>query len=110
MGIKSLSKVLKKEYNEKVKLSDLKNSVIAVDMLIYLYKYVRSVGNQWINLMSLFFYKLHKNQIKCICVFDGKDIPEDKLNKRNERILNIKNIEKKLEKIVDIKEKLIKNS
>lgn len=103
-------RISKKEYDNKIQLSDLNNHVVAIDMLIYLYKYVRSVGKQWINLMSLFFYKLHKNQIRCICVFDGEDIPKDKLNKRNKRMLNIKNIEKKLEKIINIKNKLIEHS
>jgi hypothetical protein len=93
MGIKSLSKVLKDKYDEKIELSNLENYVIAIDILIYLYKYIRGTGDQWINLMGLFFYKLYKNNIKCICIFDGKDITEDKLYKRKERILNIKNIE-----------------
>lgn len=107
MGIKSLSKIFKNKYDEEIKLSKIENHIIAVDILIYLYKYIRASGDQWINLISLFFYKLYKNNIKCICVFDGKDISEDKLEKRNERTLNIQNIEEKYKNVVILKELLI---
>lgn len=107
MGIKSLSKIFKNKYDEKIELSKLENNIIAIDILIYLYKYIRAVENQWINLISLFFYKLYKNNVKCICIFDGKDISEDKLKKRNERTLNIQNIEEKYKNIVILKDLLI---
>lgn len=109
MGIKNLTTVLKKKdtsISNEIKLSQLSGKIIAIDILTFLYKYVRSVGDDWVNIIGLFFYKLYKNNIKGVCVFDGKDIPSDKINKRRERLLNSEKIEKKYEIIKQLKKKL----
>lgn len=109
MGIKNLTIVLKKKdktISNEMKLSEFSGKIIAIDILTYLYKYVRVSGNDWINIMSLFFYKLYKNKIKAVCIFDGKNIPEDKITKRKERLLNLEKTKNKYEKVKKIRKEL----
>jgi 5'-3' exonuclease len=109
MGIKNLTVILKKKdetISNEMKLSEFSGKIIAIDILTYLYKYVRVSGNDWINIMSLFFYKLYKNKIKAVCIFDGKNIPEDKITKRKERLLNLEKVKNKYEKVKKIKKEL----
>lgn len=109
MGIKNLTIVLKKKdktISNEMKLSEFSGKIIAIDILTYLYKYVRVSGNDWLNIMSLFFYKLYKNEIKAVCIFDGKNIPEDKITRRKERLLNLEKVKNKYTQVKKIKKEL----
>lgn len=111
MGIKNLTTILKeknKNISKEIELSNLNGKIIAIDMLTFVYKYIRSVGDDvnWINIIALFFYKLYKHNIKGICIFDGGDIPLDKLNKRKERLFNVQKTKEKYLEVKYIKDLL----
>src|ERR1700748_1757086 len=101
MGIKDLYSILSKKHPNVFLESEIKsfeNKVVAIDILTYLYKYIRSVGeDEWINYILLLFYKLQKCNIKMICVFDGKNYPIEKRNEHEKRNMNIKKLEQKYE-------------
>ena len=110
MGIKDLFKILSVKHTDVLKntnISDFQNKYIAIDILTFIYKFIRSSGEErWINQLLLMFYKLQKNNIKIICIFDGKNYPIEKRNEHQIRALNIKKIEEKYIKILELKEKV----
>lgn len=82
MGITGLYSVLKKECPEQLvtyKFSELAGFRISVDISIFLYKYVCTAGEGWMNLFILLLCMLKKHGIKVVCVFDGqKSVPPEK--------------------------------
>lgn len=87
MGIKHLNKYLRNECKDSIKIthiSDLSGKKVAVDISIYLYKFV-SEGNLIENMYLMLSIFRHYNVIP-IFIFDGKPPPEKKelLIKRRE--------------------------
>lgn len=103
MGIKNLNKLLKKHCTNgisDVRIQNLKNTYIAIDTSIFLYKYTY-LGN----LLQCFVLQLThllKNNIVPIYVFDGKPTEEkrDLINKRKKHFEKLK---KDTEDLVDSK-------
>lgn len=89
MGISDLYGVIKKhaphhlvEYH----LSEFTGKSFAIDISIFLYKYIRSATDGgWRNLFILFLCKLKKYRIKAVCIFDGPDFPVEKLEEQKRR-------------------------
>lgn len=82
MGIKNLYRILERYASDgmyRIGLEDLAGYVIAVDMSIYLYKFVKSSGSAaWIDSFVLLLCKFKKYGIKVECIFDGSAQPEEK--------------------------------
>lgn len=82
MGIKDLYKVLKAECPEQIVTYDLSEFTglrFAIDISIFLYKTIRSAGeNRWMNSFITLLCTLKKNSIKAVCVFDGPNPPKEK--------------------------------
>jgi flap endonuclease-1 len=114
MGIRDIYNILTKKHPnvfDECKIKDFHGKTIAIDILTYLYKYIRSVGEEeWINYVLLLFYKLRKYNINIICIFDGKNYPIEKRNEHEKRSANIKKIEEKHKKIIDLKNDFLKNN
>ncbi len=88
MGIKDLHKVLQREQctTPVCDLSLFNGARFAIDISIYLNKYLRSSGEEkWLNSFIFFLCILKKNNIKAVCVFDGKGFPPEKTDERNRR-------------------------
>lgn len=89
MGIKDLSQFLRKNYPdsfETLNLSDLGGQRIAIDMSIYLHKYIKSVGEDlWLKVMINMLFNLLVNDIQIVCIFDGANPPIEKLQEREIR-------------------------
>jgi len=90
MGIKSnftqtLSKITNNTTGDYVHVSDFAFKRIAIDTMLYMYKYKSVMGDAWlmgfINMIKL----LKKNNIHLIFVLDGK-APEQKKQEQNSRI------------------------
>lgn len=89
MGIKGLYKVIKSEaphHLVEYHLSELSGKSLAIDISIFLYKYIRSATDGgWRNLFILFLCKLKKYRIKGVCIFDGPDFPDEKMEEQKKR-------------------------
>src|ERR1700722_1746644 len=114
MGIKELYSILLKKHPNvfiEENLDKFQNKIIAVDILTFLYKYVRYVGEDgWINMMLLLFYKLQKNDIKFICIFDGKNYPVEKSIEKDIRVKDMQKIEEKYIKVQNLRCKILKDN
>lgn len=99
MGIKDLLKLINDECPDvvnQVHMNELYGESIAVDISIFAYKYLLSLGDNtdefisnpncnlkpeggpWLNPLALFICKLKKFGIKAIFIFDGSSQPEEK--------------------------------
>jgi len=107
MGIKDLSKYIREHttaYQNK-HLSEFYGKKVAVDISVFLYKSIRSQGEEnWVLSMVSLLICLKKYGIKIVCVFDGPNAPKEKLKERAERK---KSSQKVFEKVDEIR-KLIK--
>jgi len=89
MGIKDLYKVINEnapECRSVYHLSDFRGYRFAVDVSIFLNKYIKSAGEKlWMNTFFLFLCTLKKHGIKTVCVFDGPNPPPEKLQEQQSR-------------------------
>lgn len=69
-----------------IKLSELAGISIAVDISIFLNKYVKSAGEKrWIDTFIVLLSTLKKNGIKPVCIFDGPNPPPEKKQEQDRR-------------------------
>lgn len=105
MGIKDLSKFIRtntKSYEE-VHLSKFFGKKIAVDISVFLYKTIRTQGeDKWMMPMVILLRCLKKYGIKIVCVFDGPNAPPEKLKERAERKKNSDRIRSKAEEVQNL--------
>jgi flap endonuclease-1 len=89
MGIKDLYPTLRSlcpNVFNTVKLSDLGGSKIAVDISIFLYKFIKTAEQgKWINFYIRFLCAFRKHNIKLICIFDGANCPQEKRDEQQRR-------------------------
>ena len=105
MGIQDLTKLIKSNTNalSTVKLSDLQGMTIAIDISIYLNKYIRSVGvNDWLTNFVYFLITLRKYKIKLVCIFDGKHKPMEKMGEQANRRDTFEKISDKMHRLQEI--------
>jgi flap endonuclease-1 len=101
MGIKDLTKFLE-EYRSEVSLDELRHLRVAVDISIYLYKYVKG-STSWKDRLIDLVLALRSRCIKSVFVFDGPNVPHEKRTlvsgkRRDEE----KNLREKLQKLIQI--------
>ncbi len=89
MGIDHILDLVRKECPEMLvtyRFDELFGWRVAVDISIFLYKYILSVGSEkWINPFIVLLCALKKNGIKAVCIFDGKNAPKEKGKEREHR-------------------------
>lgn len=105
MGINDLCSVIESEAPGVVTschLSTLNGFYLAVDISIFLYKYIRTAGgDMWMNVFISFLCKFIKHNIVTVCIFDGPNPPiEKKLEQVSRREQVAKSIDK-LEMMID---------
>jgi 5'-3' exonuclease len=107
MGIQDFFEAVEELCGGKVlvstKFSQLHGWKVAVDVSIFLNKYVKSSGpERWIDSFIILLITLKKYGIKSICIFDGPDYPPEKQHERerrraeNEKAKNVINYSKEL--------------
>ena len=91
MGIKNLNQFLKKHTDciREIDISNLSNSILAVDTSIFLYKFKYS--NKLLDYFIQQYYHFKKFNIELIYVFDGKPPKEKQLTLNNRKETRDKN-------------------
>jgi len=111
MGIKDLYKVIKEHCPDqlvKIHLSKLVGCSLAIDISIFLYKYVRSCGeSHWISTFIHLLCTLKKHRIKAICVFDGPSPPPEKLKEQELRRSQLQSYTTRLKECVRLRDLLL---
>lgn len=89
MGISDFYDLIKEHCPEvlvSMNLSDLSGIYVAVDISIFLNKYVKSAGEErWIDSFIILLTTLKKNSIKPVCIFDGPNPPIEKKREQDRR-------------------------
>ena len=89
MGIKDFYKLIKEQTPEQIHkyhLSEFRGYRFAIDISIFLNKYIRSAGEGlWMSTFFNFLCILKKHGIKSVCVFDGPNPPKEKLEEQQKR-------------------------
>lgn len=102
MGIHGLNTVLKKvnpNIYKTVDISYFEGYTLAMDVSIFLHKYVHSDAKNWFAGLLNFFVKMQKAKINLIAVFDGKYVPPEKGLERDNRKVNSIKIKDRLNEV-----------
>jgi 5'-3' exonuclease len=107
MGIVNLNQVLKQYCPEQLitySLSELPGLIMAVDISVFLYKYIRTAGtDRWIDSFLMMLRCFKKYRIKVVCIFDGPNPPKEKKTEQECRRAETDKIKTKL----DVAKKLL---
>lgn len=89
MGIRDFYQVIKQRAPDTLQtyhLSEFRGYRFAVDISIFLNKYIKSAGEKaWMNTFFLFICTLKKHGIKTVCIFDGPNPPPEKTAEQERR-------------------------
>lgn len=111
MGIKDLNSVINKFGNstvfKKIKATEMKGKRFAVDISIFINSYVMISQENWFNTMTNFLLNFRKYKINCIIIFDGINVPKEKLVERESRKNSQQTQKVRLEKLKFLKEKIL---
>jgi 5'-3' exonuclease len=114
MGINNLYKVINEIAPSSIRkypLSRLRGYRVAIDISIFLYKYIRSAGDRyWMGTFILLLCTLKKHGIKAVCVFDGPNPPIEKQQERVLRRETTKKIRDRMERCKQMIEEASKMS
>jgi len=113
MGIDHVLDVVRKECPEQLttyRFDELFGWRIAVDISIFLYKYILSIGpEKWINPFIVLLCTLKKNGIKAVCIFDGKNAPEEKNKEREHRKLENQKRRDRMKLCEEMRQRLVED-
>ena len=87
MGIAGLTKFLRDECPQvfkQINLSDLRYQKGAVDISLYVFKYITVFGDKWLTAILSLVSVLRKNDIHCCFIYDTS-APEEKMLEREKR-------------------------
>jgi len=105
MGIKDLYKVIADHAPDQLvefQLYELSGFRIAIDISVFLYKFIRTAGDvHWMNIFILFLCTLKKYHIKAVCIFDG---PSPPIEKREEQLRRRTEVAKSVDRLKICKE------
>src|SRR3989344_9550858 len=112
MGIKDFYKVIKQNAPDELRvhhLSEFTGHRWAVDISIFLNKYIKSSGGDaWKETFILFLCTLKKHGIKTICVFDGPNPPPEKKAEQDRRRRDGKKAVARMDRCVEIRKQLLR--
>jgi 5'-3' exonuclease len=83
--MKTLSKVASKDIGEYIHISDFAFKYIAIDTMLYMYKYKTVMGKDWIVGFVNMIRVLKKNNVHLLFILDGK-APVQKIEEQNNRL------------------------
>lgn len=111
MGIKDFYKTIEQECGEEVlkitSFEDLRGKVVAVDISVFLYKFIRSAGTErWADTFLMLLLLLKKYSIKAVCIFDGPNPPIEKQEEQIKRRESNRKLVEKMEKAKALLEKI----
>jgi len=109
MGIKNLTKLVKENKPDAFKTGDVSEFIgksFAVDISIYINKYVNSSRDEWMNLMAFFLMNLRYHRIKVIIILDGKHVPPEKNMERESRKTGRENLSNRCDRMEALYEKI----
>lgn len=111
MGIKDLNKTCLKYGDpaiyKKIPAEKMKGKRFAVDISIFICSFVMTSQENWFNTMTNFLLSFRKHKINCIIIFDGLNVPKEKLVERESRKNAQQNQKARLDKLRFFKEKLM---
>ena len=105
MGIKSLTKFLKTQFStvfQLIPLSELEGKLVAVDISIYVHKFKKSSGKNWLFIFINMVVTLLQHNIKLLFVYEGAALEDKKVEQNRRRQqrekanLRLKNMEEAL--------------
>lgn len=110
MGIQDLNKVIKKADPSVFKtcpITDFSGKRVAVDISIYINAFAMSSQEFWVNLMTQFLVELVKNNLNPIIVFDGPNVPKEKLDERESRKHGAEKNKEREAKLAHLKDRIL---
>ncbi len=113
MGIDHVLDLVRRECPEQLvtyRFNELFGWRVAVDISIFLYKYILSVGpEKWINPFIVLLCALKKNGIKAVCIFDGKNAPKEKGKEREHRKIEAQKKKDRMKLCEEMRQRLVKD-
>lgn len=110
MGILGLNDLLRSicpHIFRKTHINSLYGKILAVDISVFLYKYVRSYGEpNWIRSLVRFLCVLKKSGIKPVIIFDGPNQPKEKEVEQRRRREESRKIKQKYDDAIDLRKYL----
>jgi flap endonuclease-1 len=112
MGIHDFYKCIKLRAPEQLKsyhLSEFCGNRWAVDISIFLFKFIKSAGNyDWMGSFFLFLCTLKKHGIKTVCIFDGPNPPIEKKIEQDRRRRDGQKAVDRLKRCIELRSEIMK--
>lgn len=110
MGIKDLYNVIKEHCPEQlvtIHFSKLAGYRIAIDISVFLYKFIRSAGpERWVDPFLMLMCIIKQHHARAICIFDGPNFPIEKKIEQDARRSSSEKIKEKLKEVTRILHKV----
>ena len=110
MGIQDMYPLLKEHAPHalsKYHLSTFRGWRVAIDISIFLYKYVRSSGpERWLDQFVLLLCTLKKHGLRPICIFDGDTQPIEKAGEQERRRCELQKATSRLKQCIEMRNTL----
>nr|QBK86211.1 MAG: flap endonuclease [Marseillevirus LCMAC102] len=114
MGIKDLYSVINAAAPNALQvyhLSEFTGMRFAIDISVFLYKYIRSAGpDRWMNTFILLLCTLKRYGIKSVCIFDGPNSPPEKKIEQERRRAESERSINRLKECIRVRDTLQDNS
>lgn len=111
MGIQDLFTVIKNKCPEQIQdfhLSQWRGMSFAIDISIFLNKFIKSAGERlWMNTFFIFLCTLKKHGIKSVCIFDGPNPPPEKKAEQESRKEGSEKAKERLKRSVEVRDLLL---
>lgn len=111
MGIQDLFTVIKNKCPEQIQdfhLSQWRGMSFAIDISIFLNKFIKSAGERlWMNTFFIFLCTLKKHGIKSVCIFDGPNPPPEKKAEQESRKAGSEKAKTRLKRAIEVRDLLL---
>jgi len=107
MGIHGLNPIIKKQnpnVYQTCHYSKFSGKSLAMDVSIFLHKYIHADRNNWFSSLVTFFIKMKKENIHIIAIFDGEHVPVEKLLEREHRKVSSNKSKDRLDSIKQLQQ------
>lgn len=110
MGIHGLNPIIKKCNKNVYKTCDYRDfegKTLAMDVSIFLHKYIHSDRKTWFSQLVMFFVKMKRANIDIVAVFDGEHVPFEKQLEREQRKISSVKSKDRLEEIKQLQQLIL---
>lgn len=110
MGVHGLNPVIKKQNKDayvNCSYEKFKGMTLAMDVSIFLHKYVHTDRYTWLSSLCAFFIKMKNVGIHLVCVFDGDNVPIEKHLERENRKVNSNKCKDRLQEVIELRNLII---